>query len=77
MSTNGGASWQVVAGVTPAYNTTFEGQAAWSGGSSAWAPYSADLSAYAGQHIMLRFAFHSDSSVVYPGVYIDDVLITG
>ena len=77
VSTNGGASWQVVAGVTPAYNTTFEGQAAWSGGSSAWAPYSADLSAYAGQHIMLRFAFHSDSSVVYPGVYIDDVLITG
>ena len=32
-----------------------------------------DLSAYAGQSIFLRFAFRSDSSDTYPGIYIDDV----
>jgi hypothetical protein len=77
VSTDGGASWALVSGVSPTYNTTFESQSAWSGGSPTWAEYGADLTAYAGQYILLRFAFHSDSSVTAPGVYIDDVLITG
>jgi bacillopeptidase F (M6 metalloprotease family) len=77
VSSDGGATWQVVAGVVPAYNTSFEGLSAWSGGLAAWEQYSADLSAYAGQQIRLRFAFHTDVSVVYEGVYIDDVFIAG
>ena len=76
-SSDGGVTWTLVTGVAPPYNTTFEGASAWSGGSAAWAQYSADLSAYAGLQIMLRFAFHSDSSVLYPGVYLDDVFIAG
>jgi len=35
----------------------------------------ADLTAYAGETIQLRFAFESDASGTYPGVYIDDFLV--
>ena len=33
------------------------------------------MSAYVGQQVILRFSFRSDGSVVYPGVYIDEVLV--
>ncbi len=47
----------------------------WSANNSrgAWHEVSADLSAYAGQSVWLRFAFRSDSSVTYRGWYVDDV----
>ena len=47
------------------------------GSSGGWVDLTADLTAYAGQHIRLRLAFSSDSSGTYPGVYVDDVLVIG
>lgn len=63
--------------MTPAYNLTVGGESAWGGhqSSAGWQEVVADLSAYAGQTVALRFAFRSDSSVVYPGIYIDDVIV--
>jgi cysteine-rich repeat protein len=79
VSTNGGGSWQRVDTVTPAYDLTIDGESAWGEDAcsycSSWYNFTADLSAYAGETIMIRFAFRSDTSVVYPGVYIDDVEI--
>ncbi len=77
VSTNGGQSFTQVTTVTPAYNLTVSGQKAWGGDHSeaGWQNYSADLSAYAGQSIILRFAFRSDGASVFPGVYIDEVTV--
>jgi len=77
VSTNGGTSFTEVMTVTPAYPLTIAGQAAWGGDHSAegWQNYAADLTAYAGQSIILRFAFRSDAATVYPGVYIDDLVV--
>lgn len=77
VSTNGGANFTTVTTVTPAYPLTISGQPAWGGNHSAdgWQPYRADLTAYAGQSIILRFGFRSDGATVYPGVYIDDLVI--
>ena len=77
ISTNGGQSFTEVTTVTPAYNLTVAGQAAWGGdhSSEGWQNYLADLTAYAGQPIILRFAFRSDGATVFPGVYIDDIVL--
>jgi hypothetical protein len=77
VSTNGGTSFTEVTSVTPAYSLTIAGQPAWGGDHSAegWKNYTADLTAYAGQPIILRFAFRSDGATVFPGVYIDDIVV--
>jgi cysteine-rich repeat protein len=77
VSTNGGLSFQTVTSVVPAYNLTVGGQEAWGGHLAAvgWQQYTADLSTHAGQTIILRFAFRSDSVFEYPGVYVDDVVV--
>ncbi|MDC3955214.1 choice-of-anchor J domain-containing protein [Polyangium jinanense] len=77
ISTNGGQSFTQVTTVTPAYNLSLVGQPAWGGNHSAkgWQNYSADLTAYAGQSVILRFAFRSDAATVFPGVYIDEVVV--
>ncbi len=77
ISVDGGSTYQVVSTVTPAYGLTIDGEDAWGGsfGSLGWQEFTADLSAFVGQNVLLRFAFHTDSSVTYPGVYIDDVLL--
>jgi hypothetical protein len=77
VSTDGGLSFQPVATVTPPYPLTIASQPAFGGDLSAsgWQPYAADLTAWAKQSIILRFAFASDISVVGPGVYIDDVVV--
>lgn len=77
VSTNGGRSFTQVTTVTPAYSLTIAGQPTWGGDHSAqgWQNYTADLTAYAGQSIILRFAFRSDGATVFPGVYIDDVVV--
>ena len=79
VSTDGGVSWQVLSTVVPAYTLTVGGESAWGGNlsGSGWQLFSADLSAYIGQQIRLRFAFQSDGSITYPGVYVDDLLVTG
>ncbi len=72
ISVNGGA-WTLVNNVVPAYNLTVGGESAWGGDMSAqgWQNVTADLSAYVGQSIQLQVSFRTDSSVTYPGVYID------
>ena len=77
VSTNGGQSFTEVTTVTPAYSLTITGKPAWGGDHSAegWQNYTAALTAYIGQPIILRFAFRSDGATVFPGVYIDDVVV--
>jgi hypothetical protein len=79
VSTDGGMTYTLVTTVTPAYSLTVSSEQAWGGNQSSagWQNYSANLAAYAGKQIMLRFAFRSDSSGQYPGVYIDDFMVAG
>ena len=78
VSTDGGTTFTVLTSVNPPYNlSSVGGQVAWGEETFAnvWSPVIVDLSAYAGQQIVLRFSFRSDGSVVRPGVYIDDVQV--
>lgn len=77
VSDDGGATYTVLTAVSPAYSLTIAGQPAWGGhqGPLGWQPVVADLSAYAGRTIRLRFAFRSDTSGTYPGVYVDDLVV--
>lgn len=77
VSINGGQTFTQVTTVTPAQTLTIASQPAWGGNHSmeGWQHYSADLTAYAGQPVILRFAFRSDGATVFPGVYIDDVTV--
>jgi Immune inhibitor A peptidase M6/Putative Ig domain len=77
VSTNGGQSFTDVTTVTPAYDLTITGKPAWGGDHSAdgWQNYRADLTAFIGKPIILRFAFRSDGATVFPGVYIDDIVV--
>lgn len=78
ISTDNGVSYSILNTVVPAYPLVINGEAAWGGHQAAlgWQLVQADLSAYAGQIILLRFAFRSDTSSAFPGIYIDDVLVT-
>jgi cysteine-rich repeat protein len=75
-----GVTWTVVDTVTPAYNLTIDNQPAWGEDVgeflSVWTTFQADLSAYAGQTIRLRFDLRTDGSGLYPGWYIDDIVVT-
>jgi hypothetical protein len=92
ISTNGGASWSDLPPTTPAgypgalsqpgnacgYPTT---QGAFSGpagnpGLTPWTQYQTDLSAFAGQSVMIRWRFTSDGGVEFEGFFLDDVQIT-
>ena len=78
ISTDGGMTYTIVNNALPPYPLPMVGgEPAWGGHQAAlgWQLVTVDLSAYAGQTVRLRFAFHSDSSGVYPGVYIDDILV--
>jgi bacillopeptidase F (M6 metalloprotease family) len=77
ISTDGGMTFNILSNVMPMYALTVGGKPAWGSHQQAlgWQPVQADLSAFAGQIIRLRFAFRSDSSGVFPGVYIDDILV--
>jgi hypothetical protein len=77
ISTDGGANFAIISNVIPAYPLTIAGKPAWGGHQAAlgWQAVQADLSAYAGQHVLLQFSFHSDSSGVFPGIYLDDILV--
>jgi cysteine-rich repeat protein len=61
--------------VTPAYTDTSVGsQSAWDDVLTSWATYRADLSAFSGQQIRVRFAFYSDTSNTFAGAYVDEVI---
>lgn len=78
ISDDGGATYPDLVTVSPEYNLTVAGHHAWGGQQSAlaWQSFSADLSAFEGQTISLRFAFQSDASTSFAGVYIDDIAIS-
>jgi hypothetical protein len=66
----------VFSAVTPAYTTASQsGQVGW-GDITTWTLVTADLGAYAGDEIQLRWSFFSDGSVTYPGTFIDDIIIS-
>jgi cysteine-rich repeat protein len=81
VSTDNGASYNIVSTVTPAYNlTSVDSQPAWGedyeSWNAQWFQFDADLSAFAGQIIRVRFDFRTDGSVnSYPGCYVDSVLL--
>jgi hypothetical protein len=77
VSTDNGVTWTLITGVTPAYNLTIDGQQVWGGhlGASGWQRYIVPMSAYVGQQIKLRFHFRTDGSGVYPGFYVDDLVL--
>jgi hypothetical protein len=77
VSTDGGTTFAVVESVVPSYNATAGGQAAWDDdqSGSGWQPVTVDLSAYAGQTVVLRFSLYSDSLYIGPGIYVDDLTL--
>ncbi|MEM9695517.1 MAG: choice-of-anchor J domain-containing protein, partial [Myxococcota bacterium] len=77
VSTDGGTTFTLLTAVTPAYNLSLSGQPAWGDLTLVgWTAYTADLSAFVGQSISLRFQYESDGSDQFPGSYIDDVLVS-
>jgi cysteine-rich repeat protein len=78
ISTDGGATFQVLGDPVPPYTGTAGGQAAYSdmdyGYTAEWSRVIVDLSDYVGQTVVLRFSFHSESaSWPAPGWFIDQV----
>jgi len=57
-------------------NPYMTGQAAYTGNGNGWKKAEFDLSAYEGQLVQIMWETASDSSVTYPGWYIDDVGFT-
>ena len=70
-------TWGNPAGVTPAYNATFNSQSCWAYNDQLWKEHTVNLTPYVNQTIQLRFCFYSDGSVTYPGWYLDDLMILG
>ncbi len=75
ISTDGGSTFSVLQTVDPSYPDFTTGESVYGGSVAVWEDVSADLAAYAGQQIVLRFSFRSDDSFVAPGVYIDDIKV--
>lgn len=77
VSTDSGTTFTLLNTVTPTYTLTIDNQQCWGGDESAngWQTYTADLTAFVGQSILLQFGMRTDGSVPRPGVYIDDVTI--
>ena len=83
VSTDGGASWDDLgdALIEHGYNSTLStgyqnplgGRSAWSGSSGGWVETVADLTAFQGQEVQIRFRMGTDSSVVGTGWWIDDL----
>ncbi len=80
VSTDGGATWDIVTplggydGTARSANAGIPGEPCFTGyNNDFWQQEMFNLSAYAGQQVMIRFHFGSDGSVQRSGWYIDDV----
>ncbi len=74
VSTDGGESYTSIActdSITGALGPAFEGE---SGG---WVTETCDLSAYAGQTVLLSFRYVTDGGVAFDGFWVDDVDVDG
>jgi len=79
-STDGGQSWDILQAphsstTNPAGNAFGPGYTNTSGDGLAWIEESVDISAYAGQQILIRFEYVTDDAVNRPGWTIDDISI--
>jgi immune inhibitor A len=77
VSTDDGATWTPLA--TPRTTTDDPHSNAYgpgyTGRSGGWVQESLDLSAYAGQEVLVRFEYITDDAVTQPGLIIDDISI--
>jgi immune inhibitor A len=84
VSTDGGATWTSLENEFTVYDydpnahpdiiANLPGLTGWSGG---WMNISYDLSAYAGQNILVAFRYMTDWGTTYEGWYIDNVYVDG
>jgi hypothetical protein len=80
ISEDGGQSWTILqppGSVTtnPSGNAFGPGYTGLSGGEPVWIEEQVDISAYAGQEVMIRFEYVTDDAVNRPGWAIDDISI--
>jgi len=80
-SIDGGTTWDILStpsgtDTNPNGNSFGWAYTGRSGGDSArWIQEQADLSAYAGQEVLLRFEYITDAAVNRPGIVLDDIAI--
>jgi len=77
VSTDGGETWEILttpSGVSTNPNGNSFGWA-YTGNSGGWIQEQVDISAYAGQEILLRFEYVTDDAVNRPGFILDDVAV--
>lgn len=81
-STDGGATWEILdtpsgTDTNPSGNSYGWGYTGFSGGGSdaVWIQESVDLSAFAGQEVLLRFEYVTDAAVNGEGLLLDDLSI--
>ena len=76
-SSDGGATWEIL--TTPSgVGTNPNGNSfgwAYTGSSGGWIQEQVDISAYAGQEVLIRFEYVTDDAVNRPGFVVDDVAI--
>ncbi len=77
ISADNGTSWQILQSPL-SRNTNPSGNAygaGYTGTSNGWREERLDLSAFAGQEILLRFEYITDDAVTRPGLMLDDIAI--
>jgi hypothetical protein len=78
VSTDGGETWDIV--TTPSGTSTNPNLNsfgwAYTGRSEGWIQEEIDLSAYAGQEVLIRFEYITDAAVNRPGFVLDDIAIS-
>lgn len=84
ISTDNGATWEILTpdgGYDGVISTTFQnplgGEQGFYGNSGGWVMETFDLSGLGGNSVLIKFDFGTDTSVQYPGWYIDDITIYG
>jgi len=80
ISTDGGETWTILttphsATTNPSGNAYGPGYTGMSGGGPVWIEESLDISAYAGQEVLIRFEYVTDDAVNRPGWTLDDISI--
>jgi len=83
VSDDGGATWTTLAGDRTRTITdevalpSVLGKAGLTGDSGGWVRATYDLSAWAGDEVLVRFRYVTDRTVEFPGWWIDDVAVGG
>jgi len=86
ISTDGGLTWSILTpdigynNVAKAVNAGIPNEPCFSGTGTIgnfWHKVTFNMTPYKGQSVIVRLHFGSDASVVYPGWYVDDVLLAG